>query len=1640
MSNPFDTASSSTNPFDVAPVAPPAQAGVDFSKIQMVQPKVPLPKDPFANTLAGQIFNTIAGVASPENQLKGLADVFHGFTDFGASTFAVAPVHMASDIFTGSHPDEAIDFGKIADSIHPVLGTVMRGLFGTEPVPDVASRLQKTYENPAVQRIAAMLPGNPGVNDPTTNTKLNSIKLAILGVVGGDALNFLGGGDGAIEKRIVDSVSDEASAALLKGLGLSEEVATKMAPTVTAAKTPEDAQAVLAAVKLAHGAQALSESAPTKAVSDQIQEQYPHIPPKDADAIAARAIADTHANPDIKPEDGPLPTLEEAISKEVKAYVPEEVAVKPSPARIENVTPTEALTKEAESHGYTVNLIDKKPKGFYGKHFPDAKTIEIYTRNRDGSARSADDIEHTLAHELGHILDYKRRGIVADPMGDSVLGYDGKLRPASDGDIYFRDSKKQEADAIRASAPRGDHAANTQKEIYADAYVLYKKEPEKLQQIAPRIFKELSDFDTQNSMGEMGGTGSAELMGEIPTVSQDGVPSTSEEASGRYWDEVITKQKAQGKTIEVSGDAMKKFFHGDYDPEKSDMYAKASFDTIKRLSADPEVKTIAWLGGGPGAGKTEFLGNAIKDGHLADVLYDTTLTNADGARELLNIAKANGKEVTVDAILSNLTEARKHTILREAATGRGVPDEVFADRHAKFPATLRELLQDGTLKPEQVRLYDLRNVTDPEEAKQIVRMNITQKDPLAILQKVRYDKEILLKQYARQNIKTEIGPSDASARKRGKAGGSPGGRGSDKGAGSRSMAGQNAGGKIGLGEGVDVQPKLLDKSLPDFFETKSRPKTIPKIAEAPAGATPSEAIAHYTSALRDVYKAFGKAAEESLFYTKARYLELSEPGSRYVPENGGEAYGISSSFPDWVPDELRSMALFKKVLADLKDVGTMQYPSRPNATKQRALMDQVFSDTDSDLGVDTSGVRSRIMSEYDRLARGEGAQTKNPREVRGGAAGSQGRRVESSVGDGTQMTPEARAAQEEAAAAAGPKKIQDRIPLPRSIGEIMLENGRRVAADKSPADVLAELAKGPHGGSWQSLVKGYMYNFSPAKKAHILDYAATPEFVLEKVGLGKGAEMLQDAKDRYLTTIKKEFKTIEAWKERVKTPGAERVIFQWLDGREKELTREMTPEEHVVAKEIRAYLKDWAERLKLPGDSQISRYITHIFERDFNGPPEENFMDPELASIMSENVAKSVYDPFLQKRLGKPGYVEDVWRALDAYVKRASRKEAMDPALETLSEMAKQLDDRTYNYVKALSHRVNMRPTELEKSMDSLITQTPIGQYFTNRPVAFLSRKLRQIFYRGTLGLNMSSAIRNLSQGTNTYAKLGEKYTTIGYAKIFSRMLTKNIDELYDQNILSDELVQDRNIGLIRKGAQKVDKALFSLFETAEKINRGAAYYGAKSKALARGLSDSEATKYAKRIVRETQFAFSSVDTPVALNDDVVKTLAQLQSYNLKQMEFLGRMIRQKDFAGMIRWTASTLAFLYTIGRTFGMTANQVIPTVGLGGAPFTSTMLAIPGLFSKDAQTKAKAQSQLQRNLMSLVPGGAQIRKTVQGAEALAQGGSFTPTGKFRFRVDSKDALQALIFGPSVLPQAQNYYQNVGKKKATTSAGNPFD
>jgi len=602
---------------------------------------------------------------------------------------------------------------------------------------------------------------------------------------------------------------------------------------------------------------------------------------------------------------------------------------------------------------------------------------------------------------------------------------------------------------------------------------------------------------------------------------------------------------------------------------------------------------------------------------------------------------------------------------------------------------------------------------------------------------------------------------------------------------------------------------------------------------------------------------------------------------------------------------------------------------------------------------------------------------------------------------------------------------------------------------KQAIDIMAG-GKIPDGVSLHKIISDTVTPVT--KKVNFIDtFLRTPDRVMNKIGFGKEAVELRRAMDSYWKELPKNIAKHTEWAKRVPKESNER-IFKYLDGQ----AIDLRPDEKQVALEIRAWLEQWADRLKLPKSQRVSEYITRLFDEELLA---KEFPE-ELAKIIADKVPGSVYNPFMLRRLGAKGYKQDTWAALDAYVKRATRKVHMDPVLEKIQaktgqslEMAN-IEKSQFKYVQRYVENINMRPSEIEESIDNFLKSSPLGYKFGQRPVASISQFLRRISFRAGLGLNLGSALRNLSQGANTYSELGEKYTTLGYVGLFKKGAK---EELEREGVLNAGFIQDRVLSSTAKIIERMDKGLFAMFQVAEYINRGAAYFGAKSKALSAGKSIDEAIEYAKGIVRKTQFSFDSVDTPVGMSSNIAKTVMQFQTFTMKQMEFLGEKAKGsvtgkekvKNVIGLLRYAAAGTVFVYTIGRAFGMEPRELIPIYRIGAPPALvpivetgKAALDTPDKYGNQRELKTKAID-VGKSFLGYVPAGSQIKKSFLGDQAVRQGGSFDKGGNLQFKVGETTGqkIQARLFGKYAGPQSDKYFNRAEEaQKLNKEAERTYD
>lgn len=92
-------------------------------------------------------------------------------------------------------------------------------------------------------------------------------------------------------------------------------------------------------------------------------------------------------------------------------------------------------------------------------------------------------------------------------------------------------------------------------------------------------------------------------------------------------------------------------------------------------------------------------------------------------------------------------------------------------------------------------------------------------------------------------------------------------------------------------------------------------------------------------------------------------MDVAEAGRRdLVTDADGYTkgvVGVQSTFPDWVPEHLRSRALFDSVTKDF-NINNLQYPEAVKG-RQRELYSVILDQLDQRLGVDTKSLRSYIL-------------------------------------------------------------------------------------------------------------------------------------------------------------------------------------------------------------------------------------------------------------------------------------------------------------------------------------------------------------------------------------------------------------------------------------------------------------------------------------------------------------------------------------------------------------------------------------------------------------------------------------------------------------------------------------------------------
>ena len=202
---------------------------------------------------------------------------------------------------------------------------------------------------------------------------------------------------------------------------------------------------------------------------------------------------------------------------------------------------------------------------------------------------------------------------------------------------------------------------------------------------------------------------------------------------------------------------------------------------------------------------------------------------------------------------------------------------------------------------------------------------------------------------------------------------------------------------------------------------------------------------------------------------------------------------------------------------------------------------------------------------------------------------------------------------------------------------------------------------------------------------------------------------------------------------------------------------------------FRKYFDDWANRLNLPENKRRTNYVTHIFEEEISQQLKEKHpIDPELIKALDFITPKTVFNPYLQKRLGQTiGLREDPFAAATAYEARALKVFYYEPLIQRIRVYQKYLPPHSAKYLSDFIKRITNRPLTIDRELNQTVKEfgnkirgLPGGDALADsltrgNPGGMASYNLTSVLYTLWLGFKPTSAIRNLGQHSLIIAETG---------------------------------------------------------------------------------------------------------------------------------------------------------------------------------------------------------------------------------------------------------------------------------------------
>jgi hypothetical protein len=349
----------------------------------------------------------------------------------------------------------------------------------------------------------------------------------------------------------------------------------------------------------------------------------------------------------------------------------------------------------------------------------------------------------------------------------------------------------------------------------------------------------------------------------------------------------------------------------------------------------------------------------------------------------------------------------------------------------------------------------------------------------------------------------------------------------------------------------------------------------------------------------------------------------------------------------------------------------------------------------------------------------------------------------------------------------------------------------------------------------------------------------------------------------------------------------------------------------------------WADALNLPRSKRLTNYVTHIFEEDIAQELKAKHpLDPAISRAMEYRTPKTIFNPFLQERLGKTGVLEDPFAAASAYESRQLKVFYYEPFLQKIATIANDLDTPPVfrDYLKDYSRRMTGEPSKIDREINNTLQgladkldKLPGGDMLANylrrgNPVGMASYNFTSALYTLWLGFKATSAIRNLSQHTLIIGEVGPVHFANGLRLRLTREGRGALDKSLVLRSRKAAFVPGIDDSFQSRWTDKFRETALWMFRFADKQNVSDAFLAgySEAKALLPEASEQVWLDRGDEVAADTQYLYTKMNSMAISQSAPGRVFSVLTTWTANWMELMTKWVSRRPSQVYIEYESAT--------------------------------------------------------------------------------------------------------------------------------------